>query len=622
MMQDLFKNEFKRYLGYSLVIMAIHIGFWGYISTQSPVLEQSKIQDTNLNLIMLFVSLSFGILQMALHKRKNHWAYLVHRPLAEYKIHGALVSAGSLLLFMTITLPFLLAMMATDMMTNEVVELRHYLYILHMIMASLVCYFIGIYIVLSPSWGAFLTLGIIGLLSKNNQSPAALTLLTDITLVLATYYLSRRSFKVNLPEHFKRKRDIFLAVLLMQPALAVILVISQAFYYHLPLILVDAHPDQYELSELDDSYAILWRLENDELVDLIAKNSDYRNKEKLAQQAKLANKNYLRVENVSYPIRGQLFNHDKSYELRDEKNKKSWVFSHKEMLFVGRSTDTGEVIGYLGEQGFINLNDAIDQQMRFTEVPTMRKNSFIRTHNKIYIVDFDEQILELKHQLHPQEFYTSKIQIDAENNIVGLLSNKALYFFDLKEFTEENEYAEATHVVPHFRDVENQIQIGYFVLVDGYLLHYSSSHFYGFQKPGTALVHAKHDGSNELIGELSFSKYREIPDWVSDQDYWSSPIIVGTFYSYINGLYSPNKTARFVTLANIDKRIYKSSIYYLILFFAIFSSLVTYLLGSTINISRSNKAFWVTMNFIFGISGLFSFLLMNRWRDELFRKKS
>ncbi len=616
-MFDLFKNEYKRYQKPALVMMIVQLAIWGFIYTQKPILANHQLQSGLMNLFMILSGLLFGVLQMALHRRKNNWAYLLHRPISPAKIHLALISAAAVLMLIAVVLPFLMVLMILDLFTSDPVELRHYLYLLHMIGLTFSCYLIGTYTVLSPNKGALLTFGLVFLMVNGSHSSALLTLMTDLVITVITFYLSKKSFKINLSSHFKQKTTIFIAALVLQPALAFVIFLSQSIYYHLPMMLLDKHPDQYTQQQNLGYYSVLWHMENHQRVKMILEGSDYPDVAQLIEQVKLASSDAINGRLTLAAVRGELFYKDRSYALDDEANNKQWIFSHNKMLFEGRDSNSGDLVGFLGKSGFFNADISPTDEDRFEVIPKLTSNQYVQSSNTLYGLDFDQQLMEVKHQLPEGETYQSAVLFNRDTAVIILFSDKALYFFDPDEFSEENIYTKATNRVVHPITLGNDTQIHYSKLIDGYLVEYRRSQVFGYEKPLVKLIYAKHNGQNNLIGEMSFIDYRPLPKLVTDSNFWISPIIDSYVFSFIQGLYNP-KDGRYVTLDNIGEQGYGKETYLIAILLAMLSAITTFFIASRLPMNKSTRVFWVLLNLIFSIPGLLCFLLMNPWRDYLF----
>ena len=79
-MFELYKAEFARYRIWALCGIVVVLGFYGFLQKLKPFLEADMLQITTMNIGLVGGSFAFGIVQMILHKRINHWTYLIHRP--------------------------------------------------------------------------------------------------------------------------------------------------------------------------------------------------------------------------------------------------------------------------------------------------------------------------------------------------------------------------------------------------------------------------------------------------------------------------------------------------------------------------------------------------------------
>ena len=152
-MFELGKSEFIRYQKWAILIVIVLLGALGFISKIKPLLQADQGQSALVNMLFLGACIIFGLLQMALYKRSNQWTYLIHRPISPAKIYFALCGAGVLLIVIALGLPWLIAMFGLDMFTHTVVESRHYLHIVFLLLTCIMCYLIGNLVVLNASFG-------------------------------------------------------------------------------------------------------------------------------------------------------------------------------------------------------------------------------------------------------------------------------------------------------------------------------------------------------------------------------------------------------------------------------------------------------------------------------------
>jgi hypothetical protein len=617
-MFDLFKNELHRFGKVALIVFAILTGGWIYYSISTPLLQSSSMKVAALNVLVIFASLAFGLVQMGLHRRKAHWTYLLHRPVAAKSIHLALTGAGVTMLFVALILPMLTVITGYDVTTNMGVEGRHYLWPIHLFLLSLTAYFVGTYIILSPHKGAFLSFSWIILLVGSRDIVSNQVLFTmDILALVVTFTLSRLSFKVDLSSQFSDKKSILFNALVLQPGFAFIVSFSQIAYYHLPLILFDKHPDQYEASQLEGYYSQLWLLEKEDIIDQFVDNN-YPQKQQLKQRIEKTETHWLATRFTPRSIKGQIEQFDKQYALTDKANQTQWVFSHQKMVLIGHHLVTDQPTGFIGAKGFLEPTADITNQDKFSSVPSVLFDQFIQTENTIYVVDFAQKELETKHQLMGNERYLSLAAQQSDRAFYMVSSNKSLYLFNVGNFEEANIYSEPSYVVNHPYPFDSSISIRYTDLIDGYLFDYRSSSLFGYKQPGFGLFYVKHDGTSNLIGSHAFEHNRPLPYWISEQDFWISPLVIGLGYTSIESYKRPSSPQDYMPTDKIFTAVYPTYIYYLCAIAALLSGLVTFLLARKIKLSASNTAMWTLLNVICALPGLLAFFFMHNWRDAFY----
>ena len=616
-MLALFKAEWSRYQKVTWLVFALHLAFWGYSRYVEPVVQLNGMTRDVFYMLMAFGSLIFGAVQFGQYRNKNRWTWLVHRPVPVSTIHLALSLAGLAILLLTIMVPFMAVMGLQDIFSGELVEARHYLFVFQIFGVVATCYFIGSYIVISPNRGAILTLGLMTLLINRGQYSAMQSILTCLIFALLTGFLAHRAFQVNREQHFERKRDIFTAALVMQPALLGLLLATQALYYHFPLLLLDSHPDQYTTEQKAGTYSVMWGLTSSEEAELVIDPKLYSDKATLVDQMDLAPTGIVRLGNGWPPHRGQMFDKDRGTAIYDESNDRHWVFSHKHMVLVGQDVDTDAVSRYLGVNGFVESLAKLSDADRFPSVPTFYQNRFVKTDDTLYDVDFVNQTMSVKHQLPQGEYYTTRLYQSPDLKLFVLSSDKALYLFDPGQMTAHDLQARAFTVLPHPRAFDRLEHIQGYKLVDGYVLKYMSRGLNGFDKPGVAMYFAGFDGQVIPLGEVAFAKSRQLPVWLSDQTYWFSPLAIGIVWNYIDGLYDPHHRAHYVTTETVLTRVYPGIVYVLALICALLSALATWYLCRRLAIKGSKAQFWIVMNLLLSLPGLASFLLLNRWKHLL-----
>lgn len=620
-MFDLFKNELKRFGKLALIICVISIGYWLYHSLTMPIIETTKDKVFFTNVWVMVCSLGFGILQMALHRRKAHWTYLVHRPIGVKNIHLALSGAAAAMLFAALVLPILIVTIGYDLGSNLVIESRHYLRPMQLFLVALISYFVGSFIVLAPHKIAFLSLSwlVLAISSSDIVSNEVLFGVSLLSLAIV-FTLARLSFKENLSAQLSSKPAVLFSALALQPGLTALLITSQLVNYHVPMMLMEAHPDQYSVEQQEGYYSQTWRMKPYELVEKFV-DDNYAQKSQLVKRSENAEPQRLSTRFMPQPFVGQAHHHDRQFALTDKANKAIWVFSHNLGVLVGTHQLTDEKLGYISARGFLAPDSVITPDDVFNGVPSVLYNQFIQTRNAIYVIDFQQKEMELKHRLGDDETYLSTLAPGDTRDFYAIASNKKLYFFNTANFEEANDYSEPAIALEHQFPYNNSTSIRYTDLIDGYLFEYRSSVLFGFNRPGIGLVFVDHLGKVDVLAGHEFKGYRALPDWVSYQDYWFSPIVVGTLYDQLDSLRYPSRPEGVIPLKDAFKPLFPTDVYIIALAAALFSALVTFVLARKIKLSTSNTIMWTLFSLICALPGLLAFFFMTNWRESLYAAK-
>jgi len=602
-MYNLFLSECRRYKIWAIIACVVQLLGWSMVAKVKPILAGYSEQAVLSMLLISLVSFAFGLVQMLLHKRKNNWTYLIHRPLNENQIHLALTLSGAALLFVSLVLPFLLIVIGLDIFTNQVVDTRYYIYCVYLFMASLIPYFIATFVALSRSWGAILSIGLIFFVWRFNPTNYLTDLLIALLTLVWVYCLSRWSFKANLSLLPKNKGKLFLINLAILPTSYFLLTMSQALYYHIPLTIAGEHPKSQVVS---GSYTQYWRSDLSEKANFLLKASQHPDKNSIIRQAKLADEKHLPISLLRKAKKDQFYIQDASYGLSDPANNRQWVFSHDEMLFIGLDTYSDQITGYLGKNGFLMESGKITEADKFTYIPRIQHQRFLQTEDKIFELNFNEQQMYLKHQLPVGEIYASKVQQGRNAPFFSVSSYKSLYLFDAVDFLEENLEVTGSNVIEHPVKITARFQLEYQTLVDGYLFYYYDDDYFGENQPGGNLVKVNHDGTHQTIIEKSFTQ-KNHPVWIEYNSLLVSPILGILTDEYLFWL-SPR--------GGTDYYGAPKSAWTMSAIITIICTFITLILSSHLKLSLSFKVFWVINSLLFSVPALISFILLNIWRNR------
>lgn len=608
-MFDLFKSEFKRFRLVALIAFLVLMSSWIFYGKMLSILNPIEINHFILMLSALGGGIGVGAVQMWLHTRKNHWTYLVHRPMPMAKIHFALSAAAIAIITLGFILPFFMVVTYLDLMTNNAVDLRHYLTSLNMLFIAISAYFITSYVMLSASKLTIISLWMVTYIISRQNVEASVVIFIALIFAVLSFYMAHNAFKIDRTQLSTKKPMIVLASISMQPLLFVLLIMAQAVYYHLPLAITKSHPSK-DLSR--DTHFAFERIESLQQFEKIIANSDSPIAQSLARQLPLAQFEYTWLLTKDQTVKGQIFNADRSYSMWTSEMD-SWVFSHDEMVFKGRNFLNDKLVGYLTNQGFVDSLDKVTPQSRFEFVPNIINDQLIYTQNKLFKVDFELQTI------------TKLFQTSADEKLLGkpvnvfdlsiLRTNKALLLFDKTDAMTADKPIAPLHRVEYPIAPENRVTVKISQMTDGYLVMFTSDHFYGFERGGSELIYVEHEGQISSIAKIDFDQYH-FPRLLTEQFFTLSPVVANVIDFTLGRLLTTPKTAP-ESMKYFWQRDYPSSIWLFCLGLAVFSALVTFAAVRNLPMSGSNRLLWIALSAIGGLPALIAFFVLNDWREAL-----
>jgi hypothetical protein len=614
-MFELAKSEFFRYQKWALLIVIALLAVFGFISRLKPLLEANQAQSVLINVTFLSASIIFGILQMTLYKRANQWVYLIHRPINPAKICCALCGAGMLLILIALGLPWLIAMLGMDMFTHAVVESRHYLHIVFLLMTCMMCYLIGTLIILNASFGIVGLLVMLVLVLVPTAKNTLVQFLPLLVMLSGLFYLNIKSFKPDLSQFLSQPFSLVLLVVPLSFAMLFCLtLIATLTLYHVPKFMAGTHPDN---NPVEGTYRYIWTYDEADTPEYILQNTDSALAKNMIQQAKLAEINWIDVDNWTFPRKGQLYVDDYQYALSHKKTKSIWQFSHSEMLLVGISSITGKPLGLFGKNGFIEDLVSVTKNDRFVEVPFLLGDKHMMTRTVIYQVNFNEKLLSEKFSLPNDEYFIGTP--DIHKNFISLTTNKNILLFDPQVYRDEYQQATPDYAVPHPVSVKNLYAVRAFQLADGFLLTYFGNDHFGFERPGAEALYAKLSGEIERVGGREFTIYTH-PAWVRNALYVISPILWGAqtvMYHYIEP--EPSQKGVF-SVSEIRQMVFPKEVNSLAIILHIVSVLGAIVMCRRHRFKSAQVATWISLCAFLSLPALAACILLNPLRTN--RKKA
>ncbi|MFT5520961.1 MAG: hypothetical protein ACI9IA_001561 [Enterobacterales bacterium] len=608
-MLDLFKSEFSRYKKAAFAFYLGQMMLWVIVSKASFILAPEVNKYLATFFLAVIPGFLFGILSMGLHSRKNNWTYLLHRALSAKQIHLALTLAALSVLFIGFVLPLLSVVFFLDLFTDNVVDIRHYLYSIHIFSLLTMAYFAGSFFILTPTKAAFIAIWSMTYLIIPVLNSASYDLIIDLIFVSALFFVNRGLFKINITEFTTNKLTIVLSALVLQPAIFFILLLTQTLYYHIPLTALGQHPGV----DTDTQYSRgFYRSDSKDAFAQVVNASTHLEKNSLLRQLTLAEFVDLPRNGIPFAQKGQLFMKDRSYGLTDQANNEIWVFSHDQMLFEGHNISSGNIVGYLTTNGFKSLDSTIEDIDRFSSVPMSLTGRTILLPEKLYSVDFEEKTLVLKHQLPKDEYYIARPMPMFERMVIR--TNKALHFIDQIDYEALDLEVTAEHIIKHPIDSELGLTFEITEVVDGFLILYASDHYHGFEIAGASINYIHHDGSQDFVASLDFP-VGHLPPLIEYQNFMFSPIVMnildGTIVTAAKIYDTYPQQYAYFWLQRYDISVMVFAISAMLL-----SALMTFLLASKMLMSHSNRLLWTLMNLFLSIPGFIAFMILNKWPEK------
>ncbi|WP_262690157.1 hypothetical protein [Kordiimonas aestuarii] len=608
-MLQIFKSEFLRYRTWTLIATLAILAAYAFMAKLFPFLSAPPELTAVSYLLLVGGALLFGFVQMLLHKRGNNWTYLVHRPLPPQEIFHGLALAGCVSITFAIALPWLVMVTGIDAFTTTVVDTRHYTYILFMLFCALTAYLVGTLSALNPSKGSVLLIIFLLMLMNPRPSNDVAQFAPMLGVMGILYALNVVSFKPDLSTHVVRPWVIILMALPMSYALTYGLALSTTVYYHAPRFIMGTHPDNHPV---DGTVEYLWSLKGAERVDYALEGSDNPRADYYAKQAELAEEDGVSTSIWTYPRPGQLHTQDAQYALTPTGTHEVWQFSHDEMLMVGRSSVTEKPLGVIGMRGFLGDLAAATDADRFTEVPVMVGERFLATPTVIYQVNFKERRLDIKHQAPAGEHYVNRPQM--RDNFVALVTDKHTLLFDPRAINDEYETAEPDYIIAHPAAPRDISSIDTYRLVDGYLFLYRGANLFGFDDPGSVVVHARLGGDNEVINTRHYTVQRH-PAWIRHYMEMISPVLHLMDNAYLSAIEPTNED--YTHPQELITRQYPASIYWASAILMVLSALITLMLCRRHHLGRAQTITWAILGGLLSLPAVIAFLLMNPWRVEV-----
>lgn len=414
-MMDLFRSELRRFRLTAILAALAHLLALQFMSRTSNLLQQSYFESAPLLGAYLLIGLALALVQVGGYRKPSQWLWLIHRPLSTLRIFMALALSALTLLALVVVLPQLVLVATLDVFTTQVVDMRHYLWLPHVLALVLMAWLAGCHAILSRNRAAIAVLAVPPLFAVHLVSVGWL-LLPMLACLLWLGYIAAASVRANREAPPRRAATLLLTALPLQLGLFLLIFKIGQTVFVTGSILLGVDPLNTEYPP-EGGLIEIQRKTPAEALQLGLTNSPDARAASWREQLPLLEPVSIGEWLQRFPIRHQFSNLALPNSWYDEPHHIQWTFSHDRMLFRGRDPKSGTDRGWWGIGGS-------GDQTPFTEVPIIHENNYLLTRNTLYVIDHDAQRLHRQLQLDRQEWFIGLPS--AQLGHVLVLSNRHL----------------------------------------------------------------------------------------------------------------------------------------------------------------------------------------------------
>lgn len=454
-MWDTFKAELLRFRAWAIAYAALQIIVLGFMTRMVDMAQQPRLVYEVIGAVYGLSGLLLGLYQIGGYRRQNTWLNLLHRPLPHWQVATALFGAGAVALLIAVLLPLLVIAGWQEFMTTRVVDQRHLLLSLSGWLVSLCAYLAGAYAMLANKRYGYAGLALLLLLFFARATGLGAIAVQAIVLVVLAAMV-RVAFKPDLGAASPTVAGAVLTAAPLQAAMWLVLVML-GFGVEFLWIAQGSHPNNRAVPLAGGEK----ETENAEGKDiLVAGLKDSRDPEAplWREQAQISEVFGLGPFLREMPVRDQLTN-IAPMEFDDETRRVRWVFSHDRMRFEGYSLLDRRAAGSLG----------LDGDARFPDPVMPGPEGTLVSRGAVYQYDSDQQRVLPRMRLPAGEQITGYAPA---GDGLALLSNRALYFYELRDFADGDGLLQPRQRVPLPGRTGDLQRIDLIELLDGYLVSF------------------------------------------------------------------------------------------------------------------------------------------------------
>lgn len=594
-MRDLFRSEFHRFRVWAMAYALLQIVVLGFMTRVVDLAQQPLTVYQVLGALYALSGLLLGLYQFGGYRRPNAWLNLLHRPLPHGRIALALLAAGALALAIAVLLPLCLIAVWQDTMTARVVDMRHIVMACSAWLISLCAYLAGTYAMLAPrryGYSALLVLTLLYFSQATGFGAVAIQLLT-LALLLA---MVRVAFKPDLSAPPKGLAASALTAAPLQFAMWFALVLA-GFGVEFVWIAQGSHPNNRAVPLAGGEK----EAENAEGADVLVmglEGSTARDAALWREQARISDIHATGPWLRRMPQRHELANLA-PMEFDDGQRRERWVFSHDDMRFHGYSLVDRRSLGVLG----------VDGNTPFTQPAMPGPEGTLLSADAVYQYDSDAQRILPRLRAPAGERITG---YDAAGDSVLLLSDRALYFYDAREFADGDAVLSPRQRVAFPGRAGDLQRVDLLELLDGHLVSFlfaRSSYNAEGAEPCQTTVQVHEDGRViEVARRILKPDYT--PLW-RFQNWFTSPLIYEAQRAIVR-LFSDYRT-----IADTARPAVPGSIWIVAITLMLASLCGAILRTRHVDLGRRARLAWIIACGVLSVPALLSLWLMHPERERI-----
>lgn len=373
-MKELFFSELRRFRTFALIAAVLHLMAIVFLNQMVDVAQHGRRLHALMGIFYMLFALGFSLYHFGSYRAPGRWAWLMHRPLSPTRIFGAIAGASLVLVVGVFALPLIATLVGTSTVGDRVVDLRHYLAVVHIVLLCFASWLAGGYVMLNRRRSAAVILILPMLVFFDLGSGLAMLVPELLCIALLAYVLSG-VFKPNHAAPPSSAPRIAATALPLLTCFYLVVVWAGSTVFQWGQFMTGTHPLNGTLAETGGYAAALRMAPRERMLAGLSATANNADAQALAKRVVDIPVTSYHADVERYGVRHQSSNAE-SLMWGDPSTRTLWAFSHDDMRYRGRDIVDRTPKGYFGAGGK-------DSAERFAEVP-MEEGGYLLTPHTLY----------------------------------------------------------------------------------------------------------------------------------------------------------------------------------------------------------------------------------------------